>query len=260
MAFSIPPGAVQYGFVADGLGAHSSRTIMLRELNLLLTACAPSAHPADYAAAVVEENVLMKLTETTRRKSLRYLRELYGLDSRLILFRALRDLWEQDPRAQPMLALLCAAARDPSLRGTASVILQADSGAEVSSEALAGALVLRPEHPLSHATLAKIGRNAASSWTQSGHLQGHAGKIRRQAPSYPASVAYALLLGTLCGQRGEALFGTGWAQLLDAPPALLHEQAFQAAQQGWLEYRHAGAVTEIGFFYLLRQEPGGQGP
>lgn len=230
---------------------------MLRELKMLLAFCAPSAEPTDYVRAVVEENVLMKQTETTRRKSLRYLRELYGLDSRLILFRALRDLWEQNPSAQPMLALLCAVARDPSLRGTASAILQIDRGAEVGSEALARALVLRPDHPLSQATLAKIGRNVASSWTQSGHLEGHTRKIRRQASSYPPSVAYALLLGYLCGQRGEALFSTGWAQLLDAPPALLHEQAFQAAQQGWLEYRHTGDVTEIGFSYLLRQEPRG---
>ena len=45
-------------------------------------------------------------------------------------------------------------------------------------------------------------------------------------------------------------------QLLDAPPHTLHEQAFLASQRGWLEYRHAGTVTEIGFSYLLRKEPG----
>ena len=35
---SIPGYAAQYGFVMEGLGPHSSRTIMLRELSMLLAA------------------------------------------------------------------------------------------------------------------------------------------------------------------------------------------------------------------------------
>lgn len=228
---------------------------MLHELTLLLVACPPSGLPMDYAAAVVEENVLLKRTESTRRKSLRYLRELYGLDIRLLLFRALRDLWGQEQRAQPMLGLLCALARDPSLRATANFILHVEQCAEVTSEDIATSLDLTKERSLNPATMAKIGRNAASSWTQSGHLQGRTNKVRVKAQSHPTSVAYALLLGYLCGSRGEALFSTGWAQLLDAAPHTLHEQAFLAGQRGWLEYRHAGTVTEIGFSHLLRKEP-----
>ena len=105
-------------------------------------------------------------------------------------------------------------------------------------------------------TLGKIGRNTASSWTQSGHLRGRTNKVRVKAQSHPTSVAYALFLGYLCGSRGEALFHTDWAQLLDAPPHTLHEQAFLASQRGWLDYRHAGTVTDVGFSYLLRKEPG----
>jgi hypothetical protein len=75
-----------------------------------------------------------------------------------------------------------------------------------------------------------------------------------QAEAHSTSVAYALLLGYLCGERGEALFQTPWAQLLDAPPYVLHELAFQASREGWLEYRRTGGVTEVGFSYLLRQE------
>jgi len=255
VTFSIPLDTLQYGFVLGGLGAHSSRTIMLHELTLLLAACPPSGLSANYAAAVVEENVLLKRTESTRRKSLRYLRELYGLDTRLVLWRALRDLWEPEQRAQPTLALLCALARDPSLRATATLVLQAERGAELTSEDFATSMNLTKERSLNPATIAKIGRNAASSWTQSSHLQGRTHKVRVKAQSHPTSVAYALLLGYLCGSRGEALFSTGWAQLLDAPPHTLHEQAFLAAQRGWLEYRHAGTVTEIGFSHLLRKDP-----
>jgi len=249
---SIPEAAKRYGFILEGLGAHSSRTIMVAELSMLLAACSWSALPKDYAIAAVDENVLLKQTEATRRKSLRYLRELYSLDRQGVVFRSLREMWDQDLRAQPMLALLCALARDPSLRNTTSVILQAEQGAEVTSQALAASIIGRQGHTLNQTTLAKIGRNTASSWTQSGHLQGRTYKVRVTAPSHPASVAYALFLGYLCGSRGEALFHTDWAQLLDTPFDSLHEQAFLASQQGWLDYRHAGAVTEIGFSYLLR--------
>ena len=100
--------------------------------------------------------------------------------------------------------------------------------------------------------LANIGRHAASSWQQSGHLSGRLRKVRTRAESRPAAVGYALLLGTLCGVRGEALFHTLWCRLLDAPTDTLHAQALAASQRGYLEYRHAGGVTEVAFRHLLR--------
>lgn len=253
---AIPESATGYGFIIGGLGAHSSRTIMLEELRLLFAGTSSGAAIEDYRQAVVDENVLRKRTEATRYKSFRYLREMYGLAPRIIVFRALRDLWYFNDEAQPVLALLGAVARDPSLRSTANVILSTGSGAEITSESLVSSAAGRLGSFISPATLAKIGRNAASSWTQSGHLRGRTHKIRVAALSYPTSVTYALFLGYLCGSRGEALFHTDWARLLDTPLDSLHEQAFLASQQGWLDYRHAGAVTEVGFSYLLRKDGG----
>jgi hypothetical protein len=72
------------GIVSDSEsgGPHTSRTIMLAELRRLLAACPPEATTEDLTGAVLEENVLAKRTEDTRRRSLRYLRELYVLDRR----------------------------------------------------------------------------------------------------------------------------------------------------------------------------------
>ncbi len=227
---------------------------MLQELRLLLDACPADASPDRYRAAVLEDNALLKSTQATRAKSFRHLRELYGLDRELYLFRALRDLWDTDPESQPLLALECALARDPSLRMTAQAILDARPGESVTARALARAF--EAEHPdrLNATTLATLGRNAASSWTQSGHLRGRSAKVRAGVQSRPPAVAYALLLGFLCGARGEALFGTPWCRLLDAPEHTLHDQAFMASQQGWLEYRQSGMVTEVSFQHLLRAE------
>jgi hypothetical protein len=65
---------------------------MLNELAALLDACPPEAPRAEYARVILEQNVLGKRSDSTKRRSLRYLRELYVLDPATLLFRGLRDL------------------------------------------------------------------------------------------------------------------------------------------------------------------------
>lgn len=251
MMWSIPEEATRYGFTLDGLGSHSSRTMMLSELKMLLASRGPDTDIEEYRSVIIDENSLLKKTDSTRRKSFRHLRELYALDRNAVLFSALRDLWDEDEESQPLLGVLCAVARDPSLRATTPVILHARESSVVTSEMMAEAV--REHYPgrLKASTLAKIGRNTASSWTQSGHLEGRTHKVRTMAQSDPVAVTYALLLGHLCDVRGEALFHTLWARILDAPIHTLKEQAALASRQGWLDYRQSGAVTEVTFDYLL---------
>lgn len=252
MTIYIPRSAEEYGFVTDGLGTHSSRTMMFSELSLLLADCPPYATLDDYREEIIENNILLKQTESTRNKSFRHLRELYGLDVSCRFFRALRDLWCEDAEVQAQLAVLCATSRDPSLRSTASVILNAPQGSSITPQMLAKAA--EEAYPtLNQSTLAKIGRNTASTWTQSGHLNGRSNKKRSIITSHPTSVAYALFISYLTGVRGSALFSTFWCQLLDAPIHTLHNQASVASQHGWLEYRHSGDVTDISFRYFLRE-------
>ena len=142
------------------------------------------------------------------------------------------------------------------LRATAEVILATPPGTSVTAQMISKSVDEQFPGRLNATTLANIGRHAASSWTQTGHLQRRTNKVRSKAQSHPTSLAYALFLGYLCGERGEALFYTIWAQLLDAPLHTLREQAILASRQGWLEYRHAGDVTEISFRYLLNEENG----
>lgn len=253
MSLQVPTSAHEIGFVNEPVGAHSSRTMMLAELRLLLTACQSSASLEEYRSAIIDENVLLKRTLTTRKVSFRWLRELYSLNKNTLLFRSLRDLWDDDVQAQPLLALLSAVARDPILKGTAERILAIPTGETVMPTTVAEAVNASLPNRYKPNTLASIGRNAISSWQQAGLLRGKLHKVRVRAESRPASVAYALLLGYLSGARGEALFQTLWCRLLDTPVHVLHEQAFAASQRGWIEYRHMGDVTEIGFRYLLRK-------
>jgi hypothetical protein len=43
------------------------------------------------------------------------------------------------------------------------------------------------------------------------------------------------------------LLESDWVALLDTPPEMLLAEARVAAQRGWLEYRQAGDVLQIGF-------------
>src|SRR5215213_11416978 len=107
---------------------------MLRELRQLLATTPRDATYDDYRRAVVNDNVLGKRTMATRKESFRRLRELYGLSPEVPLFRALRDLWEANLDSQPMLAFLCASARDPILRASAAMILELPEGTRVSPQ------------------------------------------------------------------------------------------------------------------------------
>jgi len=248
---NIPSDALVYGFVNNTVGTHGSRTIILAESRALLAACPASSTIDAYRVAVVDDNVLLKRTVTTRRESFRRLRELYALTPDTLLFYALRELWDADAEAQPLLALLCACARDALLRGTVELILTALPHASVTPGQISAAVDDSFPSRYSPTTLANVGRHAASSWQQSGHLDGRLRKTRARAPSHPSSVASALLLGYLCGARGEGLFHTMWARLLDAPVHTLRDQALVASQLGWIDYRHSGSVTDIGFRYFL---------
>ena len=249
----MPPGipdiALATGLVAESAGVHTSRTLLLAELRLLLAVCPASTGVEGYRTAVVEGNVLLKRTATTRRATSKWVRQLYALDTALPVFAALRHLWDADVAGQPTLGILCAVARDPLRRATATVVLDCAPGAELPAPRLAEAIETAYPGRFNAGTLRALGSHTASSWQQSGHLVGKVRKFRALVQPTPASTPYALLLGHLCDERGVDLFATPWARLLDA-------QAFAAAQRGWLDYRRIGEIADFGFSTLLTTAQG----
>jgi hypothetical protein len=235
-------------------GTNTSHTIVVAALAALLDAVRADAPREAYEQAAVEANVLGKATDGSRRRTYRYLRELYLLRPDSLLFRALRDLWSVDVAARSMLAGLCALARDAVFRASSAAILGTSPGDTLTSADLADAVGEQFPESYGAATLAKIGRNTFSSWEQTGHLAdaGRATKVRRRPTCGPADIAYALLLGHVQGVRGRALLDTLWARVLDQPSSYLFELAAAASQQGLIELRQAGGIVEVGFRELLR--------
>lgn len=235
---------------------HASKTMMLSELSLLLEAVPPDGSPDDYRRAVLDDNVLLKKSESTRRKSLKHLRELYVLDNQHLLFAALRTLYDQEPASLPMLTLLTAVTRDGLLRSTAPLILGAPIGTRMGTAAFSEIIAATFPDRMRPTTLEGVARRTASSWTQSGHLRGRMKKSRVRAVSSVGATVLAMLLGHLSGVRGLPLYETLWARLLDASPNEIDTLAFAASQRGLLEYRRMGDVAEFGFSKLLGGELG----
>lgn len=244
-----------FGFKNERASAHSARTMMLAELGAVLSYLdRPDAQKSDYLHAIDAENCLGKRSGKTRTLTSRHLVDLYSLDTSAILFRGLLSFWQRDPDGRPLLALLCAYSRDSILRSTASLILPAHEGTTIARAAMEKFIdEIEPER-FSHATLKSTAQNINSTWTQSGHLTGRARKIRSRAHPTPGAVSYALLLGYLSGARGESLFNTEYAKLLDCSFERALSLAEDASCRGWIVLKRVGDVIEVVFPNLITAE------
>ena len=132
--------AQEVGFRFGNKGTHTSRTMMLAELEAVLDATGETAERDDYTSAIIDGNCLSKATAATRRLSSQRLSELYGLDPKLSLFRVLRRLSNIDRENNLRLALLAAIARDPLLAASAPLHYPSRSRRGISARADEGRL------------------------------------------------------------------------------------------------------------------------
>lgn len=242
------------GFRFGVNGPHAARTMMLDDVRILFAHVPTAATRADYAQAVLTENVLGKPTKKSRELALRHLTTLYGLDTRLAIFRALRRLWPIDDAAQPILALTAALARDPLLRGTQAFILDKKLGTHVSREDLERCLAADHQDRFSPASLKSFAQNMNGTWTAAGFLSGHSRKTRSVPVASPVNIALCLFLGHLEGLSGQRLFTSTWANLLPGSPGELEALANSAFHRGLLVFLNAGGVKEVRFPDYLTKE------
>jgi len=224
---------------------------MLQELMDVFKVCGENATRNDYAKAIIEHNYLGKRTASTRKLTFQRLRELYGLDLSLPMFRMIRHYWKMDEPGRPVLALMTALARDPLLRITAEPVLRMQPGEELARQQMTDTLKRHAGDRFNDSTLDKVVRNTSSSWTQSGHLKGRGRKIRQRIQPTPFVAAFALLLGYFLGIRGSGLFHTFWARVLDVSADELTQLAIDAKRLGLLDMKRAGGIVAVSFNSIL---------
>jgi hypothetical protein len=233
------------GFRVADSGPHTSKTLMLQELEALLAAVPLDAPAKTYRAAIVEENVLGKRTLSTRKETASRLTALHGLDPTKPLFRVLRRLWDVEPAACPQLALLNGLVRDPLLMATRELVMGMAAGQLLQRSEMVAAVQGFTHDRLSAKVLDAVARNTASSWTQSGHLKGKVKKLRQPLQPQPVALALAMWLGYASGKRGKALLSSPWASVLDSTSSGLLELAEQAKRLGLLKLSHGAGVVSI---------------
>jgi len=199
-AVSLP---ASLGFRGGTTSVHTSRTMMLDELSLVLASVAPNAAAEAYNSAIVAENVLGKRTQTTRQRSAKRLTELYALDPACTVFRLLRHFWPADRTGQPLLAFLAAATRDPLLREATPFVLSVPPKAAVNATQIGEHMNQKYPARFRPTTLHSTAQNLASSWTQAGFLVGKIKKSRSRPVVTSVVAAFACVLGYLWGSRGR---------------------------------------------------------
>lgn len=245
------------GFRIHAGGVHTSRTMMLAELRSTLDEVPAEADRSAYWSAIVEENCTHKSTAATRKLTGLRLTDLYALDPKVPMFRALRKVWDVSAEGQPLLAMLVALTRDPRLLTTAPVIIALQEGAEFQREPMTTALRNVDSDRLNPSILDKVVRNAASSWSQAGHLVGRTFKKRHRVHATPAVASLAAYLASHAGLRGIEIFRSGWFQIIDASPTKARALLLEAKQIGLIDLRIAGDVITLGFDRL--DAPTGRG-
>jgi hypothetical protein len=105
----------------------------------------------------------------------------------------------------------------------------------------------------SKATLKSTAQNINSTWEKAGLLSGGPKKIRRNARATAGSLVYALFLGYLRGERGEMMFRSEYARLLDCPYSAALVLAGEASAAGWMIFNRTGDVVEARFPKLISE-------
>lgn len=228
------------GIKLAGGGPHQSKTMMLPDL---LTAL--SIKVDQRGKAILDDNALGKPSRQARLASLKRLDQLFGIVTPPPVCLAFQALWALEPEGRPTLAILCALARDPTLRDGAAAILDASLGERVGPEAVAAAFDATNPGRLARTMAKSLSRNASSSWLQAGFLAGPIRKRRVRPLATPNTAAFAALLAGLSGWGGARLLGSRWLDILDCPAEDRLGLLRQAEGRGLVRIRSAGDVLEI---------------
>jgi hypothetical protein len=244
---------IAFGYRLVGGGAHQSKTLMLAEIGELLRAGVTEA--TDFRSKVLDENILGKATSNGRESAFRNLSSLYGLSTVPVLTKAFLSFSKNDRVDHQLLALLIALSRDPLLRDSALPVV--DTTVSMSAQWPRFAARFNALHPgrFSEKMVRSLSQNCASTWTQTGHLEGNKKQRKKVHPSAPAA-ALAALIATVCGFSGPAILSSGWFRILDLDPDTALDALRSAEAHGYARVRAAGDVIEISVRQQLAQTLG----
>ena len=241
------------GFTSGKNGAHSARTLMLEEIMTLLMQAGVGREKREYAQAVNDRNVLSKSTVSSRKRTFEHLVSLYALDRNLSTFRLLCHFWELDSQGRALIVLVAARARDPLMELGTGFILALSAGEKFERAAFERFIGEQFPERFSEKTRRSLAQNIASTFTQTGFLEGKIHKVRRQPKISVGAVALSLALSKLAGFHGISAWESPWSRILGLSANAADEAAREASRRGWIDYRRIGEVASLSFWRLAEE-------
>lgn len=228
---------------------HTSRTIMSAELIEVMDF--PRGN-LDYIE-IMNDNVFNKRTESSKKKTINYLTQLYGFKDDDLKFKSLEDYWAKvEDNEKPLLALLFAASKDYLIRESVDFVKSVKHNSKASIEEFEANINHFHPNRFSPKTLRSVSQNVASSWKQVGYVVGKMKNIRTEyAPTY-LTTAFAFLMAYIDGLRGDYLFDHPSVKALDASKEEILVLIKAAADRELLSYNRSGASTVVSFDNYLR--------
>jgi hypothetical protein len=239
------PNHEELGFDEGLRGVHTSRTMMLAELESVLGTLGSGVTPESVRHAILEDNILGKATRSGRKNSATKLIDLYSFNPEQQLFHAFEVLWRDASTSRPVLAVLIALSRDTVLRASVEPVIGTPIGSTITKEQFYKSLLSGFASKYAETTLQSTTRNITSSWRQSGHIRGENPIVRAKAPADFHAIAFALLIGYLRGLRGQNLLASDWVRLLDFDAGELEVATAEAHRHGLITSRKVGEVIEL---------------
>lgn len=235
-------------------GVLSSRSVMLPELSNLMAIAPAGADTTALQRLVVDEDALHKPSAANRVKTFSFLRNLYGLNPQLPIYREFTRLCHLSPVDTTVLAGTLAFAREPVLRACTDMVLDTTIGKPLGREDFE--VWVREYAPgrYSQSMYVSFSHNLYASFFQLGYLSEAAGKsrIRKRRDVRPVSVAYAAFLDWLTGLNGLSLLTGAFSTTLELPKGDHLNLLSAAGQQGLMRVAHAGGVLQLDFSNWLR--------
>ena len=235
-------------------GVMSSRSVMLPELTALMAFAPGDADPETLQRLVVDEDALNKPSAANRTKTFSFLRNLYGLNPQLPIYREFTRLCHLSPVDTTVLAGSLAFARETVLKACANMVLDTAIGERLGREDFEAWVREYAPGRYSQTMYISFSHNLYASFFQLGYLSEAVGKtrIRKRRDVRPASVAYAAFLDWLTGLNGLTLLTGAFSKTLELAKDEHLNLLSAAGQQGLMRVAHAGGVLQLDFPTWLR--------
>lgn len=197
---------------------------------------------------ILNSNVSNKLSNRNLLKTNQYLKQLYGFNEKDLSFRCFKHYWTlADNEKKSIITLLLALSNDFLLSESIDIVVNSKVGERVAIEKFDDNIEKYHQGKYSVNTRRSAAQNVASSWKQAGYIQGKIKNIRVQPIHDYYTVAFALLLSYLHGDRGEYILLSKWVKALALSTDELRDLIKEAAKRDLLQYQYGGNVTVISY-------------